>query len=575
MKRIIAMLLLTAMLATTMFGCGFDPDDKGSIIPLYIGSEQSNYDPTAVLYDKDTVKYLGLVFQGLTVMTSEGKIEKGLAKEWYTKTDERRGEYFMYFELNESKWSDGRQLLADHFVYAWKRLLSPETKSEAAALLFDIKNAKAVKAGEMSIDNLGIAAVDNLLIEVQFEKEIDYNLFLEAVSSPALAPMRDDVVIGHEDTWATTLEEATFNGQFTLKTMEKGKATGFEKANGYRASSKDDEEVSPLKYVKPYKLLEDRTKDLAGQLSMFNNGEIYYLGQLTKSDYESNKANLVTQPLLSTLTIYFNNTKKALSSADGRKGLSMALDRNQIASIIGCGTKAATGFVSDGFYDASFGSSFRSVGGDVISASADAAKAKDLIKSGGATGSLTLTYLENDLNSEIADYCISAWSTAGASVKAQPLAKKKYEEALKSGSFDMIMLDVQGLSTNAVSVLAPYATRYSGSVVSVADDSKGYAPHVTGFENADYDAAIDAVYAASTMSERASLLHTAEKLLAESMPAAPLAFYYDYYLVSSELKNVKSSAYGYRLLEDAELKDYAEKNAAYEAKQADDGSAAA
>ena len=59
------------------------------------------------------------------------------------------------------------------------------------------------------------------------------------------------------------------------------------------------------------------------------------------------------------------------------------------------------------------------------------------------------------------------------------------------------------------------------------------------------------------------------------MPAAPLAFYYDYYLVSSELKNVKSSAYGYRLLEDAELKDYAEKNAAYEAKQADDGSAAA
>jgi ABC-type oligopeptide transport system substrate-binding subunit len=91
MKRIIAMLLLTAMLATTMFGCGYDPEDKGAIIPLYIGNEQTNYDPTAVLYDKDTVKYLGLVFQGLTTMTSDGNSEIGLAKDWYTKVDDQRG----------------------------------------------------------------------------------------------------------------------------------------------------------------------------------------------------------------------------------------------------------------------------------------------------------------------------------------------------------------------------------------------------------------------------------------------------------------------------------------------------
>ena len=173
----------------------------------------------------------------------------------------------------------------------------------------------------------------------------------------------------------------------------------------------------------------------------------------------------------------------------------------------------------------------------------------------------------------IADYCVKAWANVGVTVKAKGVSKKDYEAALKTGEFDMIMLDYQGLSTNAASVLAPYARKYSGEIVSVADDSAGFTPHVTGFESDEYDAAIDAVYAVSTMAERAELLHKAEELLVANMPAAPLAFYYDYYLVSSELKNVKSSAYGYRLFTNAELKDYAEKNAAYEAKIAEESEA--
>ncbi|MPN14765.1 Oligopeptide-binding protein OppA [bioreactor metagenome] len=147
------------------------------------------------------------------------------------------------------------------------------------------------------------------------------------------------------------------------------------------------------------------------------------------------------------------------------------------------------------------------------------------------------------------------------------MTDKDYTAALYSGNFDMILLDYQGLSTSAYSFLAPFATRYSGEPVSVEDNSKGYTPSVTGFENAEYDAAIDAVLAATTRADRASLLHTAEGLFVKYMPAAPLVFYYDSYLVSSELTGLKNSAFGTRIFKDAVLKNYKDKNAAYLAKK--------
>jgi len=383
--------------------------------------------------------------------------------------------------------------------------------------------------------------------------------------------MRDDVIIGKEDVWATSMEDATFNGEFAIKAMNKHGELDIDKSGNYKAT---EEEVSPIKYVKPYKLIVDFSKDLASQLKMFNDSEIYYIGQLSKSDYAANESKLTKQPLLSTLTVYFNTKNASLAKADARKALSTAVDRNGLAELIGLGTKPATGFITEGFYDSSLGSNFRKAGGDLISASADSSKAKSLASSGGLTGSLKLTYLKSDDNDAIASKLINDWKAAGINVTADALNESSYVKAIKEGTFDMLLIEYQGLSTNAASVLAPYARKYSGESVSVADDSVGYTPHITGFESDAYDAAIDSVFEAVTRGERATALHAAEELLVNEMPAAPLAFFYDYYMASSELSGLRSSAYGYRLFTNVVLKDYKEKNAAYEAKNAENGSEA-
>ena len=157
MKKLIALLLLAAMLSAMLCSCSVDMNDMGSIIPMRLASPQTDLDPTEMIYDKDFVKYSSLIFEGLTKVTSDGKIELALASKWEQKYNEDRGEYFLYIELCSSKWNDGRAYTADQVIYTWKRVLSPETASPAAALLYDIKNAREVKAGIMTIDDLGVA----------------------------------------------------------------------------------------------------------------------------------------------------------------------------------------------------------------------------------------------------------------------------------------------------------------------------------------------------------------------------------------------------------------------------------
>ena len=46
------------------------------------------------------------------------------------------------FTLHDSKWSNGDPVTAHDFEYAWKRAVNPETASEYAHIMFDIKTQK-------------------------------------------------------------------------------------------------------------------------------------------------------------------------------------------------------------------------------------------------------------------------------------------------------------------------------------------------------------------------------------------------------------------------------------------------
>ena len=144
-KRILALLLCAVMLASCFVGCSkADDGDKGQYITAYLSNDIYDLDPAKAYTNESLTNVVGLLFDTLFKLDSNKKVKKSLVSSYWTTEDDNSQEYIMYLRLNSKAcWSDGTAVSANDVVYAWKRLLEVDASYSAAALLFDIKNARA------------------------------------------------------------------------------------------------------------------------------------------------------------------------------------------------------------------------------------------------------------------------------------------------------------------------------------------------------------------------------------------------------------------------------------------------
>ncbi len=578
MKKLISVLLLAAMLVTLLASCGssLKEDEKGATVKLYMGNEILDFDPAIGYTDDSTAKFLGLVYEGLTRINSQGKVEYALMDEYeeFEEIDEEdpsNNKYWIEIKLKETAWSDGRIVMADDVVYAWKRVLDPEFSCDAASLLFDIKNARLVKSGDVSVDDLGLAAIATDIVKVEFDTKIDYDLFFENVASLALVPLREDVVarneklykLGEGDPFGRKATTMCSNGPFAVKGMDEGVLLRLERNAYYYRDLAADEALD--KYVTPYRLLisyesEDYNMTIEEfSEKLFDEGEIYYLGAF--SGVESAKKyekDAVVTDLLSTHTYIFNIENPLFADANVRRALSMAIDREYIAKELVYYADAATGLVPSPVYDKKVGDSFRENGGALISTTADLAGAKALL--GGKTGSFTISYMEGrTAEAAIAEYCAEQWRQLGfdVSVSAEsinPRYERNYVNKLASGDYDIAAIDYQSQSTDSFGVLAPFATAFSGKAV--VENNFEPVSYIRGYENEAYNELIETAFAEKDRAKRSETLHAAEKLLMEEMPIMPIIFNKDAYVINDTVNKVGSYYYGYRNFNDTKVKGW-------------------
>lgn len=568
MKKVIGIVLLITMVLGCFTACGttLEGDDKGADIRVYMANCPTSFDPSAIQLDADTVKLMSLIYEPLTVIKSDGSVGAGMATEWYSKYDAKDGEYRMYFELKETQWHDGRKVSADDYVYAWKRILSPATNSPYASLLFPIKNAKNVKAGIMTSDDLGLVAADDLLLEVTFEADYDATLFAQTVANIALSPLREDKV-SRDKNWDVNTTAIMCSGPFRIQGFEQGAKLVLERNTYYMRE--EDEYLD--EYVLPYRITcyyskEDGVAEERVEANRYNEGELFYLSCFNAETYAEFSSKIKSEEALSSYNYYFNTKSSAsfLGDAKVRKALSIALDRNHIASLVGTGVTPATGIVPNGVFNTKKGTDFRTEGGALYSAGADTDNAKKLLSEAGVSGgSFTLTYLKGNVTAEaVAQYAVSAWKDLGFNVSAKAVSAKNYEETLLKGEYDVIGLDFAGNATDAFMYLAPFATRYSGNIVSIDLESDTYTPHFTNIEDADYDKLVDEVLLVSKdKNDRAAKLHAIEAKLVELSPVTALYYNVNNRLVSSKLSELKTVYAGIQLFTEAELSGY--KNISY------------
>ena len=537
-------------------------EDKGAEIPVHLSTEIYNLDPAYAYLDDAGAKILSLIYEGLFTYNEDGKVVKALCTDYKTYVN-RDDELVAEFSIGDTKWSDGRSVNANDFVYAWKRILEPEFQSKAASLLFDVKNAIDCKNGDISIDDLGVVAAETKVLQVTFaDKNTDVDEFIKNLASPALVPLREDKANRLED-WASYYATMVTNGPFYVKLFTPGESQLVLERSIYYYRNIDNENEFLDKYVKPFRI--NITMGSSEEaMTAYNEGKLVFNSQIALANRADAEAQV--NDTLSTATYVFNNQRPPFDNANVRRGLSMAIDRTELAGIVKY-AKAAEGVIPEGITDKTSKDSFRANGGALISATANLDEAKKLTAAA-EDKEISITIRNNEIDRAVADYVKGQWEKLGFTVEIVELSFEHYTNieydqyddlfynAYSTRDFDVIAIDSQMLSITAFNELSSYAKPFSGGAMDLASGDFSAVTNLCGYDSDDYDAIIQQAFEATDLSKRSELLHKAEEKLIADMPVAPLFVYQNAYLVNSDLSKLSSDYFGSVIFTDAKLKDY-------------------
>ena len=479
MKRIFALLLCAATLLTcfAFVGCEFEDkkktekteEDKGQYITAYLTDNVYDLDPAKAYTNEAVASVVSLMFDTLFKLDENGKVKNSLVEEYVIEENEAAGEYTMKLYLKTTNWSDGTAVSANDIVFAWKRLLEVDVNYEAAALLFDIKNARAAKEGDASIDDVGIYPAEQQMLEINFEGKIDYDQFMLNLTSLALAPLRDDIVSKSDD-WAKKPGTMVCSGPFKLGRVNMKTSTdksenyfdalhewvddnGFDKIGieGARQSItdfmlerniyyfRDNEEDRLKKSVTPYKITVDCSLTDEQLVAMYDAGMVMYVADVPlalRKDSSLAADAVIAEKSFSTNSIYLNQNAivdngteegaKLFADAKVRQALSLAIDRNAIVDAV-VYAQAATGLVPTGIFESG---DRKVLFRDACTATydnlgTDAAKAAALLSEAGIkpsqyTFELTVAAYD-EVHCAIADIIVENWKALGFNVSAKKI----------------------------------------------------------------------------------------------------------------------------------------------------------
>ncbi|WP_203289989.1 peptide ABC transporter substrate-binding protein [Metabacillus sp. cB07] len=538
MKKWLAM-FLTAMLVFVLAACtanesagketGKKEKDEEKILHLNNGAEPTSFDPV-IGFDAVSWNALNNLMEGLTRLGKDHEPEAAIAEKWDVSED---GKTYTFHIREDAKWSNGDDLTANDFVFAWKRLLNPETGSGAAFLGYFIEGGEAYNSGTGSADDVKVKAVDEKKFEVTLISPQAY--FLSVIANPAFFPVNEKVATENPE-WFAEADSFVSNGPFTLESWEHDKEFVMKKNDQYW-----DAKNVKLDGVH-WAIVEDTNTEF----------QLYQTGELDTSDvpadladtlFEEGKANVEEQA-----GDYFyrmNVTLEPFQNKNIRKAFAMAVDQKQIVDFVTKNQEtAAYGFVSPGFKDPS-GKDFREVSGDLVKT--DAAEAKALLEKGmkeegyETLPEVTLTYSTDDTHKKIAEALQQMFKeNLGVDVKLANLEANVFATDQKALKFQL----------SRSSFLADYAD----PVNFLENFQTGHSMNRTGWTNAEYDKLIKDSKNESDETKRFEMLYKAEKILFDEAPIIPIHFYNQVYLQNEDVSGIVRHPVGYLELKWADKK---------------------
>jgi oligopeptide transport system substrate-binding protein len=462
-----------------------------------------------------------LLFEGLTKISPRSSGDPGIAY----KVDLSEDLLTYTFHLRSSLWSDGSPLTAYDFEYSWKSMLDPSFPSPNAILLYPILHAEEAKKGRISLDAVGIHALDAHTLVVTLKQPTPY--FLNITSFCVLFPISKSHAEHGIDEKENIPSHYISNGPYRLVEWKHQNALILEKNPYYWDKNEVDLQGISISFI----------GDEHTALEMFRRQELDLLGSpYTNIPLEAVEELKTTQlltahPIAKTIVCAFNVKHPLLQHPLIRKALSLAIDKNLLVQSIGtlydipafnyvapvlkhgrntplieaCNLPLARYYLEKGL--------------------------EELHLSREDFHPITLLYRSNGNFRQIAEVLQDAWQKhLGITLQLQAVDHKTFLTKTPKGDFDLCISQWIAQYDDPTSIL----DRFKNS-----SDPK----NLSKWENSLYAHLLKSSASLPSL-EREATLEEAEILLAEELPVIPLMHSYDIYMVQPYVKGLYTSSLG-------------------------------
>ena len=578
MKKLLALVLAVLMVLSCVVLAS--AEESKTSINVCIASEPDTLDP-ALNSAVDGATMIAHLFTGLSNWAMDENGALGIVPACATELpaaviNEDGTATYTYTLVDGLKWSDGKDLTAKDFEFAWKRAASSALGADYGYMFEVVKGYP---------DELAVEATDDKTLVVTLNNDVSY--WNELLAFPTFLPVREDIVAS--EAWATAPETYVCNGPYTMTGWDHNSVITLTKNPNYFLA--DTIKMDEIKFY----LSDDANNMLAnfqnGDWKLIDdvpNAEIdnlkvqypdeFFVGSQMGTYYVSWNMNANLLPEGSELT----GAEAAKANAEIRFAIGLLFDRNYIVTEIGkAGQQPASSFVALGLTDAdgikqfyeNAGPSDEYVGYWDTSADAYEANwtaAMDTLKKyytfDEATQQFTnfpaVEYLYNtsEGHKAIGEYLQSVVSGVGINMSLTNQEWNTFLNTRKNGDYTVARNGWLADYNDPISFLDMWV---SGSGNNDSQFGKGehadvaiYSIDLTPYgsdvkvENGTwaqtYDAAIAAIKTCTDKDARYGMMHAAEDLLMSTGAITPLYYYTDIYMIEKDVKGFFANPLGYK-----------------------------
>ncbi|SEH69254.1 dipeptide transport system substrate-binding protein [Halobacillus karajensis] len=499
-----------------------EESNESSTKTLLLNNEEepTSFDPSQG-FDAVSWNALNNLMEGLTRLGEDHTPQPATAEDWEVSED---GTEYTFFIREDAKWSNGDDVTAGDYEFAWKRLLDPETASPAAFLGYFIEGGEAYNNGEGSADDVMVEAVSEKELKVTLSSPTGY--FLNIISNPAFFPINESVAKENPE-WYAEADSFVGNGPFALAEWKHDSEMLMKKNEEYW--DKDTVKLDEVHWA--------MVNDTNTEYQMYESGELdtsEIPSDMSEQLLDSEQVSIQDQA--GTAFYRFNVTEEPFQNKKIRKALALTVNQQEIVDYVTKNKEEpAFGFVSYGFESPS-GEDFREHNGNLIEPNVE--KAKQLLEEGmeeegyDELPAITLSYNTSEDNKKIAE-------------TIQQMFKENLgiEVTLENAEWNVFLEAQKGLEhqLSRSSFLADYADPINFLESFTTDSSMNR----TGWSNEQYDQLIADAKNEADEEKRWELMYEAEKVLFEEMPIFPVHFYNQVVLENDQVSGIVRHPVGY------------------------------